>query len=304
MPETHPEGRFAFPAMLIGSICLAFGPWMVRLADTGPLAAGFWRMAIAAPLLLLLCPVTRQPLPRSGKGIIAAIFLAGTAFALDLASWHEGIVRTSLANSTLVGNATTFSFAAWGFWVARRWPDRNAAMTLTLALAGMTLLMSRSYELSLRNLTGDLLCLLAAGFYTIYLIAIGKLRGHLAPLPTLALATTAGMVPALIVALIGEGDIWPQDWTPLIGLALSSQLVGQGLVVYAVGHLEPIVVGLCLLVQPLVAGTIGWIIYDERLGLTGLMGALMIAAALVLIRRPANANGSPTSANPLNGLRD
>src|SRR3546814_2936515 len=56
-------GRFAFPAMILGSLCLALGRWMVRVAEVGPLASGFWRMALARPLLLRLAPMTGQALP-------------------------------------------------------------------------------------------------------------------------------------------------------------------------------------------------------------------------------------------------
>mgnify|MGYP003351542287 CR=1 FL=1 len=34
--------------------------------------------------------------------------VGGVAFAADLASWHLGIVRTTMANATLFGNAASF----------------------------------------------------------------------------------------------------------------------------------------------------------------------------------------------------
>jgi drug/metabolite transporter (DMT)-like permease len=44
-------------------------------------------------------------------------------------------------------------------------------------------------------------------------------------------------------AATGE-TIWPTDWTPLLLLALGSQVVGQGCLVYALGQVPPLVVGL------------------------------------------------------------
>src|SRR3546814_2344356 len=38
-------------ALIVANIALAFGPWFVRLADVGPVAAGFWRLTLAVPLL-------------------------------------------------------------------------------------------------------------------------------------------------------------------------------------------------------------------------------------------------------------
>ena len=42
--------------------------------------------------------------------------------------------------------------------------------------------------------------------------------------------------------------------------------------------------GEMLLVQPVVAATVGWVIYGERLTLFDLVGAAAIATALLLVR--------------------
>ena len=46
--------RLAFPALLLGNVALAFGPWLVRLSDVGPVAVGFWRLVLALPFLWLV----------------------------------------------------------------------------------------------------------------------------------------------------------------------------------------------------------------------------------------------------------
>ena len=85
--------------------------------------------------------------------------------------------------------------------------------------------------------------------------------------------------------LLGE-RIVPHDWTFVIVLAISSQVIGQGLLVYAIGALPPIVVGLTLLTQPAISALVGWIGYGETLQPLDWIGAFAIAAALVLVRLP------------------
>ena len=63
-----------------------------------------------------------------------------------------------------------------------------------------------------------------------------------------------------------------------------TQVFGQGCMVYALGRLSPLVVGLALLTQPVVAATVGWLVYAERLGLPDMAGAVLVAVALVLVR--------------------
>ena len=212
--------------------------------------------------------------------------LGGLFFAADLAAWHVGIRLTKLANASLFGNSSSFIFAIYGFFLLRALPQRLQLAALGLALAGTALLLGSSYELSPDHFTGDLFALLAGLFYTFYLIAVDLARKTMAPMPVLAIASTAGALPLLLFALALGEKILPGDWTPLILLSFGSQLVGQGLLVYSMGHLTPVVVGLGLLTQPAASALIGWLAYGEKLGPVDGAGALLICIALVLIRLP------------------
>ena len=284
-PPSVTPGTGAFVALVVANVALAFGPWFVRLADTGPVASGFWRIALAAPLLVALAWGTGGRPARLPPKLWWALMAGGVCFAADLASWHLGILRTTLANATLFGNSATLIFPIYGFLVARAWPTRAQGLALALATVGAVLLMGRSYQLDPANLVGDLLCLLAGVLYTVYFICMARARDTMAPLPALALSTLASVLPLLLFAYMLGERIWPGDWTPLIGLALASQVLGQGLMIYALGKLSPLVVGIALLIQPVVAGAVGWIVYGEKLGAPDLLGIALVAAALVLVRR-------------------
>jgi drug/metabolite transporter (DMT)-like permease len=274
--------------LILGNVALAFGPWFVRAADVGPVAAGFWRLALSVPFLFAIVLASEGNPVRSARGLGWTLVIAGAVFAGDLAAWHLGILQTTLANATLFGNSATLMFPIWGFVVARAWPTRQQGVALMLAAAGAALLLGRSYSLSPEHLLGDLLCLLAGTLYTAYLILMGRAREAMSPWASLAWVSLAGTAPLLGCAwLLGE-TIWPQHWGGLIGLALASQVVGQGLMIYALRHLSPLVVGIALLSQPVIAGAVGWIVYDERLGGPDWIGAFLVGLALVLVRREVN----------------
>jgi len=278
----HP---FAFVALILANAALAFGPWFVREAGTGPVAAGFWRLTLATPVLFAMAWASGwrpQPL---GRSLRFALAVGGLCFAADLGSWHSGILKTTLANATLFGNSATLFYPVYGFIAMRAWPSRTQGAALLLALIGAALLMGRSYEVNPKHLVGDLLCLLAGVLYTAYFILMARARDTMAPLPVLALSTVAGILPLLVFALALGEQVMPRHWTVLVGLALCSQVLGQGLMIYALGQLSPLVVGIALLTQPIVAATIGWLAYDERLGTADLIGAALVAVALVLVRQ-------------------
>jgi drug/metabolite transporter (DMT)-like permease len=283
-PSQH--HRFAFPALLLANLILAFGPWLVRLSDVGPVAAGFWRLLLAAPILLLLAGPGRLRSLGDNRLILVGLVLGGLFFAADLASWHIGIFYTKLANATLFGNVSSLLFPLYGFILLRSWPHPLQAVALGAAAVGIVLLLGGSYELSPEHLTGDLAALLAGLFYTFYLIAIDRARRTLGAMPVLALSTVAG-IPLLLIFSLALGEtVISQSWWPLILLSLGSQLIGQGLLVYSIGHISPVVVGIVFLTQPVVSAVIGWAAYGERLQVGDVAGALLICIAIVLIRWP------------------
>ncbi len=283
--QSHPARALA--ALLIANVALAFGPLFVRIADTGPVASAFWRITLAAPVLIIIALGSGWRPQHIGRSIWAFVAFAGVFFAADLASWHLGILGTTLANATLFGNSATLFFPIYGFLVARALPSRVQGFALLLATIGAGLLLGRSYELSPANLVGDLLCLLAGILYTGYFILMARARETMAAVPALAVSTMASILPLLVMAMVLGERIIPDHWGPLVGLALASQVIGQGMMIYALGKLSPLVIGIGLLIQPVVAAITGWIVFREQLGLADLIGGVLVAIALVLVRRPA-----------------
>lgn len=297
---TDTAPALGFVALILANIALAFGPWFVRLADVGPVAAGFWRITLAIPFLAALSLAGGARPVRMPGGLWLLIAIGGVAFAADLASWHLGIVRTTMANATLFGNSAILIYPLYGFLVARAWPSRGQGIALLLAAVGAGLLMGRSYQVDPRNLAGDLLCIVAGILYTVYFIMMAKVRETMRPLPALALASCATALPLLVFAVLLGERVWPGHWSALLGLALVSQVFGQGCMIYALGRMSPLIVGIALLIQPIVAGAVGWMAYGERLQGADWIGVALVAVALVLVRRaevaPARARAQEMAA--------
>jgi drug/metabolite transporter (DMT)-like permease len=70
--------------------------------------------------------------------------------------------------------------------------------------------------------------------------------------------------------------------------------------VVQVGHFSPVVLGIALLGQPVIASIIGWVAFNERLSGPDWIGMIAIGVALVLVRLPearraARLAGSPAA---------
>lgn len=271
-------------ALLAANVALSTGAWLVRLADTGPVAAGFWRLLIAFPVIAALALREPSEQRRMGGRAVALIVGGGVFFALDLAAWHIGILHTKMGNASLFGNSGGLLVMAWGVIAARRAPRWLELAAIAASLAGAGLLMGGSLEISRDNLMGDLICVLAGVFYAFYIVMLNGARERLGQFSVLAVSTLASIPVMFVIALLLGERIVPHDWTPLIALACSSQLIGQGGLIYALKHFPPLVIGLALLAQPALAALIGWLAFHETLSVADAVGMALLAGALALAR--------------------
>ncbi|RVQ66994.1 DMT family transporter [Croceicoccus ponticola] len=285
MTTSQPHaGAWRFGLLLLGNAALASGPLLVRLADTGPVAAGFWRLALALPLIAFLAWREGGREKQPGRMVVWLALGAGVAFGLDVASWHLGIERTRLGNAALFGNAGSVILIAWGLMLARRAPFRAEVAAIGAALGGAALLMGGSLEISPRNFTGDLLSLLAGILYAVYILMLRHIRTGMGSWRLLTVSSLSATPVLLICALMLGETILPREWTPLLMLALCSQVVGQGVLVWALAWFRPLVIGLALLTQPAIAALSGWLAFGETLAPGDVLGMALMAAALVLAR--------------------
>ena len=288
-PTDHAPARYDWTgrhlaALVFANVVLAVGPWFVRLADSGPVSAGFWRVLLPLPLLYVFARTSRQPVFRLERRVILIAAAAGTVFALDLASWHIGIGMTRLGNAVLFGNSGSLILMIWGAAVLRRWPGRLEWTALLSAFIGAAILLGRSIEISPLTVAGDMLCLLAGVLYVGYILLLQGARASIGNWSLLIWASAAAAPVLLVIALILGEPVWPDDWTPLVGLALSSQVIGQGLLVYALRHFPPLFIGMALLIQPLVGSVYGWLAFGEVLAGWDIAGMVLVGAALAMAR--------------------
>ena len=273
-------------ALLAGNAALAFGPWFVRVADTGPVSAGFWRMALPIPLIAWLAWRECSGAPPLDRRLLGLVAVAGVFFAVDLASWHIGIEMTRLGNAVLFGNSGSVILMLWGLIALRRKPLPREGLAVLAALSGAAILLGRSLEISSASELGDLFCLFAGVCYAFYLLPAQRARATLGGWTVLLLVCCVAAPIMLAMAFALGEPILPgaAGWSPLVGLAVSSQLVGQGLLVYALRHFPPLVIGMALLTQPAIAACVGWFAFGEMLTVMDVAGMALLAGALVLAR--------------------
>jgi drug/metabolite transporter (DMT)-like permease len=272
----------AVAALVFGAAAIGFAPILARLTETGPAAAGFWRLAFATPLLALLAFRASQPGAAPSRWAV----LAGVFFALDIAFWHYGLAYTSVANATVLTNLTpvVVTLAAWLLFRER--PRKLFVAALALAVSG-AVLMALAKGAGGRGANpplGDLLSAVTALWYGGYFLCIRRGREDST---ASSLMFWSGLIgaPLLLVAafVLGEGVIPDSGagWAACAALGVM-HVAGQGSIAWALGRLPTALASVTVLVQPVVAAALGWWIFSEAVVPMQAAGAAALLAGVIL----------------------
>ena len=278
----------ALIALFIGACAVASSGIFVRFSQTGPTATGFWRGALALPFLAVWAWAEARHRGTRWYGWIGdkRIFWAGVFFTGDLAFWHWSLMLTSVTAATLEANLAPLFVALITWIVWRERPKPRFLAALAIAFTGVLLIMSPTLGQARGALTGDLLGLGTAAFYGAYMIVVARLATTYGT-GALMLRTTL-IFTVLLAPLMMDQKILPDNlhgWALLIGLAVSAQVVGQGLIAYALARLPASFSSLALLLQPFAAAIYAGALLGERLSLVQIAGGVIVLAAIVLAQR-------------------
>ena len=292
----------ALVALSVGAVLIGLAPIFVRLADVGPIAAAFWRCALAWPVLAIAARVWRDddgaPSVSGARGMLVG---AGLFFAADLSLWHLGIGLTSVANATWLANLAPLFVApaAWLLW--RQRVTGGFLLGLAISLVGTAILIGDGLRADRARVTGDALSMASAAFYAGYLLCVSQLRRRHSTLRILGWSSATVAVVLLPVAWMAGERILPgsaHGWTMLASLALLSHVCGQGLIAYSMVSLPASFSAVGLLIQPLAAALFAWVLLQERFGWQQAIGGAVILAGIVTCRMASRVTPPPSTTIP------
>lgn len=288
----------------MGVAGISFAALFVRWAlPAPPVTTAFYRMALATALLGLWLAARREGLPLSRREAALAL-VAGASFGADLALWHTALVRTSLANATLLVNTTPIYVGLVSWALAGERLGRRFVLGTALALAGTAALVGVDWGAP-EALGGDALALGAALFYSGYLLGMKAVRRTARTIGALAVAGAGASATLLLCALV-RGDplvgFPASSWAAFAGAAGVSQVAGVVGIVWSLRYLRAAFASLALLAQPVGTALLGWWLVGEALSGGQALGGLAIAAGILLASRaagdPAWQPGGPGAGAP------
>ena len=265
---------------------------VARDSPMSPLLVGFFRVAIAAPCLLLAARAVGGPirLPASDRW---RVLVAGLAMGSYQVCYFWGVAKTSVAVGALIAicSAPLMMIGLAALLLGER-VRRTTAGALGAGVTGAALLTVGPHgfgRLPSGVLVGVLLALGAGLSYAVYAVVVKDTVGRLPPLVVAALTfgvAALSLAPALAIERVAAG---PTAWALLVYLGVVPTALAYMLYVVGLRTTPVTVSGVLTLMEPLTATLLGVGFFGDRLGALGTLGAALLLAAVALLTLRAGA---------------
>ena len=277
-----------FLILALGATLIGFAPIFVKWSSLTPTAISFYRMFLAIPFLFILNFSLNKTFKFSvnNKKTIFYSALASLAFTTDLTLWHFSMNITSVANATIIVNSAPIFVAIIAYIVFSEKPSKGFASSFLITYIGIIGLVYFSNNYINGKILGDILCLVAAMFYGIYLLVISRL-GSENSLNIIFYTTLFCCLFSAIPMLIQGGNFIPSssiEWINLFSLAILCQLGGQYFITHGIGKIPASVGSIGLLMQPLTASILAIFLFNEILNVMQITFAVLSMFGIYLAR--------------------
>jgi drug/metabolite transporter (DMT)-like permease len=275
-----------FAALVVGALAMAASPVFVRLADVGPFASAFWRVALALPALYAWMRIAdaKAVAPRR---FAAATLLSGLAFAGDLFFWHLSIVTTNVANATFFATCAPIWVVAVGWLFLGERASARTLAGLALCVLGGAALLAQSLELRPAGAIGDLYGIATGVFFGLYFLTVKAARRVSSAARVTFELTLVTAALLLVVALSLEPRVLPHSArgvAALLAMAWISHAGGQGLLAVALGRLPAAFSSLVIFLEAIAAAGFAWAFLGEPVSLVQALGGVAILAGIYVAR--------------------
>lgn len=277
----------AYIAIILGAILISFSPVLIKATGAPGTITSFYRLLFGT--LTLIIPFTINYLRKrdeiSGRGIFLAV-LGGLFLAIDMAMWATGIMLSNAALPTLVGNLASLWVGFGAVLIFKEKQTTGFWIGLFIALGGVSFLMLRDFYFQTGMFKGLVLGLFAGMFYAAFMLATQKGRKYLSTINYLFFSTVATTVFLGVFGWILNEPFTGysiKTWQLFLVMGVLIQAGAWFLINFAQGHIPATIITPTLLIQPVLAGIIAWILLGEKLGFWHIVGGFIVVVGIYVV---------------------
>jgi drug/metabolite transporter (DMT)-like permease len=270
--QVRGTAALALAGLLFGSTFLVVQD---AVADAEPTPFLGARFLVAAAVL---APIARRRPAHAGEvrlGLVAGVVLAAGYLLQTF-----GLRSTSSSTSAFITYLLVVIVPVLIAVTERRLPDRRTTGGVGLAVVGLFLLSGSEAG---GTGWGELLTLGCAFAFAGHLVLVGRGATRFDPVRfTFVQVLTVGVVCTVPGPWLGGFDFAPATWAAVVFTGVFATAVAFGCMVVGQRTVPESRAALVLLVEPVSAGILG-VATGEQLGLRGVLGALVILAAIAWV---------------------
>lgn len=283
---TSRSHRAGIAAVATANIFWSFGGTLGKKANAGGVVLSFWRMWIAAAIMLVVCLVMRR-MP-TWRDLRRAAPL-GVLFGLNIVAFFVSLDYVSVAVALVIGALTPVVAlpVAVLFMGERLSPVKIGCAVVAVAGVVVAVLSAPDEAVKSGNrVVGYTWAVLSLIVWVAYLLVSKRVRADVETVRFMFVMSFVGGLTVTILVLVNGADLGRMQglgwlWTSL--LAIGPGLMGHGLVVWAQPRVDASVSALLIQAEPVGAAIAAWVFLGERMTLLqGIaMGAVLVSLAVL-----------------------
>jgi drug/metabolite transporter, DME family len=266
---------------------------LMSRAGTTPLVVGAARMLVGAVLLAAAAAITsRRPqavageLRPSGHDVWRWLAL-GACMAAFQATYFTAVTHAGIAVTALVAICSApLLIAALAPALLGERLTRRLIAALALGVAGTALVVAAPVAgaTAPRPVSGVMLALGAGLAYALYVLIAKSAVARTSPLVVSAVTfAVAAVLMAPVLLTPGALNQLARGWPGLLYLGAVTTAAAYALYTVGLRTVSASAAGVASLLEPLTATLLGVLLFGERFGLAGWVGAILLLVALVLV---------------------
>ncbi|HEX9377560.1 MAG TPA: DMT family transporter [Actinomycetota bacterium] len=288
-PLTAPPARalpasFDMPLLVLGVTAVSFSAILIREAHAPSLTIALYRNAFAAALLLPIALVRhRAELRALTRRQVSLAVVSGAILALHFGTWIPSLSYTTVAASVvLVTTQPVWTALGGRVLYGERLRPRTFA-GIAVAIAGAAVITGGDLAVSGRAAWGDFLALFGAVAAAAYFMIGRNLRQQLSLVPYVTIVySCCALLLAPVVVLSGTkaAGFPARTWLLFLAMALVPHILGHTVFNYLLRWLDPTVVAIAIMGEPVGATLLALAFYSEVPPWTAIAGGLLTLAGI------------------------
>lgn len=278
--------KSSYIAIGIGLISVSTAAIFVKLSTAPSSVIATYRILFAAIILSIPTLIfSRNELRKINRIDILCSFLSGTFLALHFLTWFESLKYTSVASSVVIIALQPIFAMAGVFIFFKEKVTRVQIFGGLLAISGCLIIGWGDFKVGNQALLGDLLALLGTILVTGYWLFGQRVRKSLSIFPYVLLVYFSGSLVLIVYNLIMKIDLIHynlDNWKIFLGLAIIPTIFGHTLLNWAIKFVNATTISIGILVEPIIASFLAYIILDETLKVTQVLGAVLILFGILI----------------------